>query len=251
MKTAMHPGTTIDRQEVDHFDTIAEEWWDPDGAFKPLHLLNPVRLDYMREQIAAEFAVSLREASPFRGLSIVDIGCGGGLVTEPMARLGADVTGIDAAANSIPIAKAHAEAVGLSIAYEHATGEDLSERGLQFDIVLCLEVIEHVTDPRGLIATCYSLMRPGGLMICSTINRNPKSFALAIVGAEYLLRWLPRGSHDWKKFITPDELNAMIVESGLETLDRTGFVFNPVSDRWRLSAHDLSVNYAITCKRPA
>ncbi|WP_395003093.1 bifunctional 2-polyprenyl-6-hydroxyphenol methylase/3-demethylubiquinol 3-O-methyltransferase UbiG [Cypionkella sp.] len=239
----MQKTNTIDPAEVAKFEAMAAEWWDTEGKFKPLHLMNPCRLDYITSQIAAEFDRDLTQALPFAGLRILDIGCGGGLLSEPMARLGAEVVGADAAARNIPVAQIHAAQSGLSIDYRHTSAEALAEAGEQFDVVLNMEVVEHVADPLGYLTACQQLLRPGGLMICSTLNRNAKSFAMAIIGAEWVMRWLPKGTHDWAKFITPDELYALIVGAGLEPVDRKGMVFNPISWKWSVSARDLSVNY--------
>lgn len=235
--------TTIDPAEVAKFEAMAAEWWDPAGKFKPLHEMNPCRLDYITSQIAAEFDRDLREERPFAGLRLLDIGCGGGLLSEPMARLGADVVGADAAPRNIPVAQLHAEQSGLTIDYRNCTAESLVEAGEQFDVVLNMEVVEHVADPLAYLTACQHLLRPGGLMICSTLNRNAKSFAMAIVGAEYVMRWLPKGTHDWKKFITPTELYDLIRRAGLDPVDRKGMVFNPIGWSWSLSVRDLSVNY--------
>ncbi|MCZ8078077.1 MAG: bifunctional 2-polyprenyl-6-hydroxyphenol methylase/3-demethylubiquinol 3-O-methyltransferase UbiG [Rhodobacteraceae bacterium] len=235
--------STVDPAEVAKFEAMAVEWWDPNGKFKPLHMLNPCRLDYITQQIAAEFDRDLTQPLPFKGLRILDIGCGGGLLSEPMARLGADVVGADAAARNIPVAMVHAEQSGLRIDYRHTTAEDMAAAGEQFDVVLNMEVVEHVSDPLAYLTACQNLLKDNGLMICSTLNRNPKSFVMAIVGAEYVMRWLPKGTHDWQKFITPDELYALIEQAGLRPVDRKGMVFNPVSWSWSLSARDLSCNY--------
>lgn len=235
-----------DPAEIAKFDAMAAEWWDPQGKFKPLHMLNPCRLDYIVTQIAAEFDRDRSRPQPFEGLRILDIGCGGGLLSEPMARLGAEVVGVDASEGNIPVARRHAEAQGLDIGYRHATAEDLAARGERFDVVLCLEVVEHVADPPAFLATCAALVAPGGMMICSTLNRTTKSFGAAILGAEWIMRWLPRGTHDWYRFVTPDELCAMIEAAGLDPVDRTGFVFDPLRWSWSLSDHDLSVNYVTT-----
>ena len=242
--------TTIDPAEVAKFEAMAAEWWDPNGKFKPLHMLNPCRLDYITSQIAAEFDRDLGMESPFAGLRILDIGCGGGLLSEPMARLGAEVVGADAAARNIPVAQVHAEQSGLTIDYRHTSAEALADAGEQFDVVLNMEVVEHVADPQAYLTACQQLLRPGGLHICSTINRNAKSYAMAIVGAEYVMRWLPKGTHEWKKFITPDELYALLEIAGLSPVDRKGFVFNPVTWQWSLSAKDLSVNYVTASVKP-
>jgi 2-polyprenyl-6-hydroxyphenyl methylase/3-demethylubiquinone-9 3-methyltransferase len=244
--------SAVDPAEIAKFERMAAEWWDPNGKFKPLHMLNPTRLDYITTQIAAEFARDLRSPAPFAGLRILDIGCGGGLLCEPMARLGATVVGVDPAARNIPVARLHAEQSGLTIDYRVSTAEALAEAGETFDVVLNMEVVEHVPDPLSYLTACARLLRPGGLMVCSTINRNPKSFAMAIVGAEWVMRWLPKGTHDWKKFITPDELFALIEKAGLDPVDRKGMVFNPLAWSWSLSDRDLSVNYVTaSVRRPA
>ena len=234
---------TIDPHEVDKFEAMAAEWWDTDGKFKPLHMLNPTRLDYIVDQIAAEFARDITTDKPFKGLKILDIGCGGGLLSEPMARLGADVVGADAAERNIPVAQIHAQQSGLEIDYRHTSAEKITESGDTFDVILNMEVIEHVADPLGFLTACRQLLKPNGLMICSTINRNPKSYLMAIIGAEHIMRWLPKGTHDWSKFITPDELFDLIKNSGLNPVDRKGFVFNPLKWDWSISNSDLSVNY--------
>ncbi|WP_127112996.1 bifunctional 2-polyprenyl-6-hydroxyphenol methylase/3-demethylubiquinol 3-O-methyltransferase UbiG [Shimia sediminis] len=243
--------TTVDPAEVAKFEAMAAEWWDPKGKFKPLHLMNPCRLDYITSQIAAEFNRDLSAARPFEGLRLLDIGCGGGLLSEPMARLGATVVGADAAERNIPVAQVHAEQSGLDIDYRNTTAEAMADAGEQFDIVLNMEVVEHVADPLAYLTACRQLLKPGGLHLCSTINRNPKSFAAAIVGAEYIMRWLPKGTHEWHKFITPDELFALIEQAGLTPVDRKGFVFNPITWQWSISDRDLSVNYVTASLKPA
>ncbi len=243
--------TTIDDSEVAKFQAMAEEWWDPSGKFKPLHMMNPCRLDYITRQIAAEFERDLGSDAPFAGLRILDIGCGGGLLAEPMARLGAEVIGADAAERNIPVAQLHAEQSGLEIDYRHTTAEALAEAGEQFDAILNMEVVEHVSDPLTYLIACRELLRPGGLQICSTLNRNPKSYVMAIIGAEHVMRWLPKGTHDWAKFITPDELYGLLRDAGLEPVDRKGFVFNPVSWKWSISDRDLSVNYVTASRKPS
>jgi len=235
--------TSIDPAEVAKFEAMSAEWWDPHGKFKPLHMLNPCRLDYITHQIAAEFDRDLTQPLPFKDLRILDIGCGGGLLSEPMARLGASVVGADAAARNIPVAQLHAEQSGLSIDYRHTTAEDLAAAGERFDVLLNMEVVEHVANPLAYLTACQHLLGPGGLMICSTLNRNAKSFAMAIIGAEHVMRWLPKGTHEWKKFITPDELFDLLRQAGLDPVDRKGMVFNPIAWRWSLSDRDLSVNY--------
>ena len=243
--------TSIDPSEVAKFEAMAAEWWDPNGKFKPLHMLNPCRLDYVTSQIAAEFDRELSASGPFQGLRILDIGCGGGLLSEPIARLGAEVVGVDAAGGNIPVARLHAEQSGLEIDYRHSSAEALAESGEQFDVVLNMEVVEHVADPLAYLTACGQLLRPGGIHLCSTINRNAKSFAMAIVGAEYVMRWLPKGTHEWHKFITPDELYDLLGKAGLEPVDRKGFVFNPVLWTWSLSPKDLSVNYVTASLKPS
>jgi len=242
--------STVDDAEIAKFQAMAAEWWDAEGKFKPLHMMNPVRLDYITRQIAAEFDRDLTTDRPFAGLRILDIGCGGGLLSEPMARLGADVVGADAAERNIPVAEIHARQSGLTIDYRHTTAESLASAGEQFDAVLNMEVVEHVANPLAYLTACRDLLNPGGLMICSTINRNAKSFGVAIIGAEWVMRWLPKGTHDWAKFITPDELYDLLNNAGLLPVDKRGFVFNPVTWSWRISDRDLSVNYVTTSLRP-
>lgn len=243
--------TSIDPDEIAKFEAMAAEWWDPSGKFKPLHMMNPVRLDYVTRQIAAEFARDLRQSRPFDGLRILDIGCGGGLISEPMARLGASVTGADAAPTNISVASLHAEQQGVAIDYRATTAEALLDEGLRFDVVLALEIVEHVADPAAFIQTCHDLLRPGGVLILSTLNRTVRSFGMAIIGAEWIMRWLPKGTHEWDRFITPDELSQMTTGAGLTELDRRGMIFNPVTWRWSLSNRDLAVNYALTARREA
>ena len=239
----MNAASTVDPAEVAKFEAMAAEWWNPNGKFKPLHMLNPCRLDYITSQIASEFDRDLTTSLPFKGLRILDIGCGGGLLSEPMARLGADVVGADPATRNIPVAQMHAEQSGLTIDYRLTTAEDLALAGERFDVVLNMEVVEHVPDPQSFLTACQTLLKSGGLMICSTLNRNAKSFGMAIIGAEWVMRWLPKGTHDWRKFITPDELAGFITKAGLDPVDRKGMVFNPVAWSWSLSSRDLSVNY--------
>lgn len=243
--------STIDPAEIAKFEAMAAEWWDPHGKFKPLHMLNPCRLDYITSQIAAEFGRDLGADAPFAGLRILDIGCGGGLLSEPMARLGAEVVGADAAERNIPVARLHAEQSGLQIDYRHTTAEDMAAAGERFDVVLNMEVVEHVADPQAYLTACHDLLKPGGLMICSTLNRNPKSFVMAIIGAEYVMRWLPKGTHEWSKFITPDELYDLLRKAGLDPVDRKGMVFNPLGWSWSLSERDLGVNYVTASIRRA
>lgn len=243
--------STIDDAEIAKFQAMAAEWWDPQGKFKPLHMLNPCRLDYITAQIASEFDRDLSQPEPFSGLRILDIGCGGGLLSEPMARLGAEVVGADAAEGNIPVAQVHAEQSGLTIDYRHTTAEALAAAGERFVAVLNMEVVEHVADPLSFLTACQQLLKPGGLMVCSTLNRTPKSFGMAILGAEWVMRWLPKGTHDWNRFITPDELFALLTEAGLTPVDKTGFVFNPLGWSWSLSERDLGCNYVTTSVKSA
>ena len=242
---------SVDPREVEKFARMADAWWDPAGPFRPLHKMNPVRLDYARDQICGQFDRDPKAPRALEGLRILDVGCGGGLLSEPFARMGAQVTGVDAAERNIPVAKLHAERMGLEIDYRAGTVEALGEAGESFDAVLNFEVVEHVADPPGYLAACARVVRPGGVMVTSTLNRNPKSFAMAIVGAEYLLRWLPRGTHDWRKFVAPNELEAMLFDAGLEVVDASGFVYLPFRDSWRRDPRDLSCNYAVAAIKPA
>ena len=234
--------STINKKEIEKFSKIANEWWDTEGKFKPLHKFNPLRINYIKKKVISHFKIR-SNSLPLKNIEILDIGCGGGLLCEPMARLGANVVGVDAAARNIPVAEAHAKRSNLSIDYRVGTAEELVESGKKFDVVLNMEVVEHVADPLSYLTACRQLLVKGGLMVCSTINRNPKSFAMAIVGAEYVMRWLPKGTHEWSKFIKPNELYQLISESGLTPVDKKGFVFNPLKWSWSLSDRDLSVNY--------
>ena len=248
---AVRPETaTLDDAEVKRFAALAAEWWDPNGKFRPLHKLGPARLAFVRQEIVRHFPQATGGLRPFAGLTVLDIGCGGGLVSEPVARLGASVTGIDPAAENIEAARRHADGQGLTIDYRSALVEDLVAEGRTFDCVLCLEVVEHVPDVAAFIATCAKLVRPGGLMVLSTINRTLKSYALAIVGAEYILRWLPVGPHQWARFVPPDELARHADAAGLTMSAREGLVYNPLTDAWSLS-QDLDVNYMASASRPA
>lgn len=241
----------VDAAEVAKFEAIAAEWWDPNGRFRPLHRLNPCRLGYLTEQIAAEFGRDPAAEAPLEGLRVLDLGCGGGLVTEPMARLGAAVLGADPSEGTVPVARLHAARMGLSIDYRATTAEALAAAGERFDVVITLEVIEHVPDPAGYLRAVAALTRPGGLVVVSTLNRTAKAYALAVVGAERVLGWLPPGTHDWAKFVTPEELAAMLEAAGLEVVDRKGFVHRPLHGDWRVDPADLSVNYVMTAVKPA
>jgi 2-polyprenyl-6-hydroxyphenyl methylase/3-demethylubiquinone-9 3-methyltransferase len=240
----------LDAAEVDRFERLASDWWEPNGTFRPLHQLAPARLTFIRDEIIRHFGLAPRGLKPFQGLKILDIGCGGGLVSEPLARLGGRVTGIDPGAETIAVARAHAEAQGLAIEYRVQTVEDVAATGEVFDAALCLEVVEHVPDVGGLLATCAQLVRPGGLLVLSTINRTLKSYALAIVAAEYILGWLPRGTHDWNRFVTPEELVHHLVRAGFAAPRLMGLVYDPVRDRWSLDP-DTDVNYLASGAKPA
>lgn len=241
----------VDRAEVDKFSALAAHWWDPRGAMRPLHEMNPCRLGYIRDQLVAETAGVPGRLRALEGLRLLDVGCGGGLLCEPLARMGAQVTGLDPADAALAVARTHAEASGLAIDYRAETVGALAARGERFDAVLAMEVIEHVPDPAGFVADCAAVLRPGGLLILSTLNRTPASWLVAIAGAEYVLRMLPRGTHDWARFVTPDELDGLLEMAGTSPVDRTGMVFDPLRGEWRLSARNLSVNYVATARRPA
>lgn len=242
--------STIDQSEVDRFSAMAAEWWDPTGKFRPLHKINPVRLAYIRDKAAENFGRDPKAHRPLEGLRILDIGCGGGLLSEPIARMGATVLGADASERNIGIARTHAAQTGVTVDYRAVTAEALAAAGETFDIVLNMEVVEHVADVEFFISTCASMVRPGGMMLISTINRTFKAAALAIVGAEYLLRWLPRGTHQYEKLVRPEELEAPVAKSGMEVIERIGVFFNPLQNQWNLSP-DIDVNYMMLTRRPA
>ncbi len=234
--------TTLDAGEVARFEALAEAWWDPNGEFRPLHRLNPVRLAYIRDKLCAHFGRDPRASLPLDGLLLLDIGCGGGLLSEPMRRLGASVIGLDAGERNIEIAKTHAAQCGLDIDYRCGTVEALAKTKARFDVVLNMEVVEHVADLGLFIEACASVLKPGGAMLTATLNRTPKSFAFAVVGAEYVLRWLPRGTHDWRKFVRPSELARALRAGGLAIADLSGVAYNPLTGAWTLS-RDLDINY--------
>ncbi|MCY4445695.1 MAG: bifunctional 2-polyprenyl-6-hydroxyphenol methylase/3-demethylubiquinol 3-O-methyltransferase UbiG [Rhodobacteraceae bacterium] len=238
---------SIKEHEVNHFNALSEEWWNPKGKFRPLHMMNPIRLDYINTQISLEFDRNLQKPFPYKGLDLLDVGCGGGLITEAMARLGATVKGIDIAHKSIEIAKTHAQAMGLDINYEHTSIEKLSQTQGKYHIILCMEVLEHVNEPKDFLTFCRSMLHPNGILIASTINRNLKSFFLAILGAEYLLHWVPVGTHDWNSFIKPEEMKNIMGQAGLTWVDTKGFIFHPLLSEWKLSHRDFDVNYVSTC----
>ncbi|HSE78114.1 MAG TPA: bifunctional 2-polyprenyl-6-hydroxyphenol methylase/3-demethylubiquinol 3-O-methyltransferase UbiG [Alphaproteobacteria bacterium] len=240
--------SSVDPQEIARFSAIAEEWWDPDGKFRPLHKLNPVRLGFIRDTLARHFGRDATRPRPLAGLDLLDVGCGGGLVAEPMSRLGAQVTAIDAAERNVQVARAHAAQSGLGIDYRQATAEDLAAVGTQFDVVLALEVIEHVADRDGFLSVCGRLVRPGGALVLATLNRTPQAFLLAIVGAEYILGWLPRGTHQWSKFVRPSELARPLRACGVVVKRLSGVSYSPLADAWTLTG-DLSVNYMAFCIR--
>jgi 2-polyprenyl-6-hydroxyphenyl methylase / 3-demethylubiquinone-9 3-methyltransferase len=241
---------SIDAAEVEKFSRIAAEWWNPKGKFGVLHVFNPVRLAWIKDQVSARFARDPFDRAPFKGLRLLDIGCGGGLLSEPMARLGADVVGVDPSEKNIKTATVHAEEMGLAIDYRAGTAEDLAAAGERFDVILNMEVIEHVNDPGAFVETCAAMLKPEGLMFVATLNRTLKSFGLAIVGAEYVLGWLPKGTHQWEKFITPAELKGWMAGSGLKPLDEAGVTYNLLSGEWR-KARDMDVNYMVLAQRPA
>jgi 2-polyprenyl-6-hydroxyphenyl methylase/3-demethylubiquinone-9 3-methyltransferase len=241
--------STIDQEEVDRFSAMAAEWWSPTGKFKPLHKFNPVRLAYIRDKAAENFGRDIRSPRPLEGLRVLDIGCGGGLLSEPVARMGASVVGADPSEKNIGIASTHAKASGVSVDYRAVTAEQLAEAGETFEIVLNMEVVEHVADVDFFLGTCAKMVRPGGLMFVATINRTMKAAALAIFAAENILRWLPRGTHQYEKLVRPEEIEKPVADNGLSIIDRTGVFFNPLSNQWNLSK-DMDVNYMMLAKRP-
>jgi 2-polyprenyl-6-hydroxyphenyl methylase / 3-demethylubiquinone-9 3-methyltransferase len=237
--------TTVDPAEIERFSRIAGEWWDPAGKFAPLHRLNPLRIGYIRDRAAAHWQRDPLSGVSLQGLSLLDIGCGGGLLSEPMARLGGHVTGVDAAARNVGVATLHAEKQGLAIDYRRGTAEALAASGAQFDIVLALEIVEHVADVELFLKSCGQMVKPGGLLFLSTLNRTAKAWALAIAGGEYILRWLPRGTHDWKKFLKPSEVVNGLDAAGIAAQEIVGVVYSPLSRAWSLSKSDLDVNYML------
>jgi 2-polyprenyl-6-hydroxyphenyl methylase/3-demethylubiquinone-9 3-methyltransferase len=238
---------SVDPREVEQFAKLAARWWDPRGPMAPLHKLNPVRLTYIRDNAAERYGRDAKKFGCLKGLRILDIGCGAGILTEPLAKLGAEMTGIDPAEENIAAARAHAVESGAIVDYRDSTAETLAEAGEQFDVVLAMEVVEHVIDVPAFVATCASLVKPGGLFFAATLNRTLKSFALAIVGAEYVLRWLPRGTHQWDKFVTPDELARHLANNKLTITEQAGVVYNPLADRWSISS-DMDVNYMVVAE---
>jgi 2-polyprenyl-6-hydroxyphenyl methylase / 3-demethylubiquinone-9 3-methyltransferase len=241
---------TVDPDEVTRFSRLAGQWWDPHGPMAALHKFNPVRLAYVRDRTAEHFGRDPKSLASLSGLRFLDIGCGGGILCEPLARLGASVVGADPSAENIGVAQAHAAHSGLAVDYRDTTAEQLAAGGERFDVVLAMEVVEHVTDVGVFIAHAAAMVKPGGLLFVATLNRTAKSFALAIVGAEYILRWLPRGTHRWDKFVTPDELELAIGQSGLRITGESGVIYNLLADRWQLS-RDTDVNYMVVAEKPA
>ena len=242
---------TVDPADVERFSRIADEWWDPKGKFAPLHQLNPVRIGYIRDRAATHWQRNALSGRPLDGLSLLDIGCGGGLLSEPMTRLGAQVTGVDASGRNISVAALHAERQDLSIDYQQGTAEALADSGAQFDIVMALEIVEHVADVDLFLHSCGKMVKPGGLLFLSTLNRTAKAWAMAIAGAEYVLGWLPRGTHDWKKFLKPSEAVRGLRSSGVDAQEIVGVVYSPLSRLWSLNKNDLDVNYMLYgIKRP-
>jgi len=240
--------TTIDASEIENFSRIAAEWWNPQGKFRPLHKFNPTRLAYIKEKACKAFDRDINSASPLRGLRLLDIGCGGGLLCEPMARLGATVVGADASEKNIAVAKLHAETSGLNIDYRATTAEALADRGEKFDIILNMEVVEHVAAVPLFIKACATMVKPNGLMFIATLNRTWKALAFAIIGAEYILRWLPKGTHSFEKFLKPDEIKHELNQSGLTVIDQSGVSYDPLRAHWHRSS-DMSVNYMLLARR--
>lgn len=238
----MQETSNIDPAEVARFERLAETWWDPNGPMRPLHKFNPVRLAFIRDEACRRFGRTPKAIRPLEGLSILDVGCGGGVLSEPLARLGAAVTGLDPAPTNIAVAKRHAERSGIDVDYRSETVEAIAARGERFDVVLAMEVVEHVPDVPAFTRACGEAVKPGGMLVVATINRTLRAFALAIVGAEYVLGWLPKGTHQWDKFVTPEELSQAIRAAGLSVSDLRGVVYNPLRDQWSL-ARDTAVNY--------
>jgi len=245
--TTSASGSTVDPAEIAKFSKLSETWWDPKGKMAPLHQINPLRLAYIRDAACRKFERNPKSLNCLSGLRMLDIGCGAGLLCEPFTRLGAQVIGVDPSASNIAAAKLHAEKGHLSIDYRCTTIEEMDPRE-RFDIVLAMEVVEHVADIGTFLSRCAAMLKPGGMLVASTLNRNWKSFALAIVGAEYVLRWLPRGTHQWSKFVTPDELTKYLLDNRLVITEQSGVVYSPFADRWSLSP-DMDVNYMVVAEQ--
>ena len=243
-------GTTVDEREVAQFSRLATRWWDPFGPFAPLHKFNPHRLALIRDEACQHFGRDRHAKRPLAGLRVLDVGCGGGLVAEPMARMGAAVTGIDASSQNIAAARAHAASASLRIDYRAETAEGLAASGETWDLVLALEIVEHVADVDLFLSKCAALVPPGGLLVVATINRTLRSLATAKIGAEYVLRWLPRGTHDWRKFLPPERVEGAAMASGLSVRRTAGLTYLPLLDGWRVG-EDLSVNYMVFAVRPS
>jgi 2-polyprenyl-6-hydroxyphenyl methylase/3-demethylubiquinone-9 3-methyltransferase len=241
--------SSVDAVEVERFSRHATDWWDPRGPMAALHKFNPVRLGYIRDRATAQFGRDPKKLDCLKRLRMLDIGCGGGILSEPLARLGAEMVGADPSDDNIAAARAHAESAGVAVDYRVTTAEDLAAAKERFDVVLAMEVVEHVTDVDSFVSTCAAMVKPGGLMIVATLNRTLKSFAFAIVGAEYVLRWLPRGTHQWDRFVKPEELESAIERDGLQVTGERGVIYNPFADRWQLSS-DMDVNYMLVAQRP-
>ena len=240
--------SSVDPTELERFSQLAADWWNPHGPMSALHKFNPVRLGYIRDQAAERFDRDPKKLDCLKGLRILDIGCGGGILSEPLARLGAQMVGADPSESNIAAARAHAEAAGVAVDYRATTAEEMAAASERFDVVLAMEVVEHVIDVDAFVATCASMVKSGGLMFAATLNRTLKSFAFAIIGAEYVLRWLPRGTHQWDKFVTPQELETAIEDGGLQVIGERGVIYNPLADRWQLSS-DMDVNYMLVAQR--
>ncbi len=242
--------STVDAGEVERFSALSAEWWNPNGKFRPLHKFNPVRLGYIRDQVAKRFSRDTHAARPLEGLRILDIGCGGGLLCEPMARLGAEVVGADASSTNIEVAKLHAAESGVIVDYRATTAEDLADADEKFDVILNMELVEHVADIELFVQKCGEMVKLGGIMFVATINRTFKALILAIIGAEYVLRWLPRGTHQYSKLVCPTELDKVLIGAGLSPIDRTGVIYNPLAGRWQKS-RDIDVNYMVLAEKVA